>query len=71
MKADDDNIFKQGDSPELQKTGTPHVVKGHDQNENDDTHEFKYQCPMHCEGSKTYDQPGNCPVCNMKLVLVH
>lgn len=27
-----------------------------------------YQCPMKCEGEKTYDQPGNCPVCNMKLV---
>jgi len=27
-----------------------------------------YQCPMHCEGDKVYDQPGNCPVCNMKLV---
>jgi len=29
-----------------------------------------YQCPMKCEGEKTYDQPGNCPVCNMKLVPV-
>jgi hypothetical protein len=27
-----------------------------------------YQCPMKCEGEKTYDQPGNCPVCNMKLL---
>lgn len=26
-----------------------------------------YYCPMHCEGSKTYDKPGECPVCNMKL----
>jgi Cu2+-exporting ATPase len=23
---------------------------------------------MHCEGEKTYDQPGNCPVCGMGLV---
>lgn len=29
-----------------------------------------YQCPMRCEGDKKYDEPGNCPVCNMKLVLV-
>jgi Cu2+-exporting ATPase len=28
----------------------------------------KYSCPMKCEGDKTYDQPGNCPVCNMHLV---
>ena len=27
-----------------------------------------YACPMKCEGEKTYDQPGNCPVCNMKLM---
>jgi Cu+-exporting ATPase len=27
-----------------------------------------YYCPMHCEGDKTYDEPGNCPVCGMSLV---
>lgn len=27
----------------------------------------KYICPMNCEKGKTYDQPGSCPVCNMKL----
>ena len=27
-----------------------------------------YYCPMHCEGSKTYDKPGSCPVCGMDLV---
>ena len=27
-----------------------------------------YYCPMHCEGDKTYDKPGNCPVCGMNLV---
>ena len=26
-----------------------------------------FQCPMKFEGDKTYDRPGNCPVCNMKL----
>ena len=25
---------------------------------------------MKCEGEKVYDKPGNCPVCNMKLVPV-
>lgn len=29
-----------------------------------------YYCPMHCEGDKSYDKPGDCPVCNMHLVLV-
>src|SRR5690625_709202 len=27
-----------------------------------------FYCPMHCEGDKTYDQPGSCPVCGMDLV---
>jgi heavy metal translocating P-type ATPase len=27
----------------------------------------KYYCPMHCEGDKTYDEPGKCPVCGMFL----
>ncbi|WP_259014547.1 heavy metal translocating P-type ATPase [Emticicia fluvialis] len=26
-----------------------------------------YYCPMHCEGDKTYNAPGNCPVCGMNL----
>ena len=27
----------------------------------------KYQCPMKCEGEKTYDKPGNCPLCQMEM----
>ncbi len=26
-----------------------------------------YYCPMQCEGDKTYDKPGDCPVCGMDL----
>lgn len=29
-----------------------------------------YACPMKCEGHKTYDHPGSCPVCKMELVKV-
>lgn len=29
-----------------------------------------YQCPMKCEGDKTYDKPGQCPKCNMDLAKV-
>jgi len=29
-----------------------------------------YQCPMQCEGDKTYDKPGKCPVCGMDLAPV-
>ncbi|MEP7094096.1 MAG: heavy metal translocating P-type ATPase, partial [Flavobacterium sp.] len=27
-----------------------------------------FYCPMHCEDDKTYDKPGDCPVCGMDLV---
>lgn len=29
-----------------------------------------YECPMACEGDRTYDIPGACPVCKMDLVEV-
>jgi hypothetical protein len=29
-----------------------------------------YQCPMKCEGEKTYDKPGTCPVCGMDLAEI-
>ena len=29
-----------------------------------------YQCPMKCEENKKFNHPGNCPVCNMKLVPI-
>lgn len=45
-----------------------HVTSSNDDNIN--RQDKKYLCPMKCEGDKTYDAPGNCPVCNMKLVPV-
>jgi Cu2+-exporting ATPase len=39
------------------------------QSENEEKNTI-YHCPMRCEEDKTYDHPGNCPVCNMKLVPV-
>ena len=29
-----------------------------------------YQCPMKCEGDKTYSEEGKCPECNMALKKV-
>jgi hypothetical protein len=43
-----------------------HEEPAHDNEQLD----VKYQCPMHCEGDKVYDQPGRCPVCKMNLVPV-
>ncbi len=28
----------------------------------------KFYCPMHCEGDKMYNKPGDCPVCGMHLL---
>lgn len=30
----------------------------------------EYQCPMKCEGNKTYSEIGSCPECGMDLVLL-
>jgi len=32
--------------------------------------EAQYQCPMKCEGDKTYSEPGECPKCGMDIKLV-
>ena len=45
-----------------------HSQSGHEAN--DSNSGSTYYCPMKCEGEKVYDQPGNCPVCHMKLVPV-
>lgn len=29
--------------------------------------EMNFQCPMLCEGDKTYDKEGRCPICKMDL----
>ena len=29
-----------------------------------------YQCPMKCEGDKTYDKAGKCPKCGMDLKAI-
>jgi len=38
-----------------------------DEKSNISTTDEKYQCPMKCEGEKTYAQQGECPVCHMEL----
>ena len=42
--------------PEESKVTSPNNVPG------------TYYCPMHCEGEKVYDKPGDCPVCGMDLI---
>ena len=47
------------------------VVKPFSANHSHKNDKGTYYCPMHCEGDKTYDKPGNCPVCGMSLEKVY
>ncbi|MCW8982392.1 MAG: heavy metal translocating P-type ATPase, partial [Altibacter sp.] len=53
------SIHPHGEAPSLAKTS-----KQQPKGEGTGT----FYCPMHCEGDKTYDAPGDCPVCGMDLV---
>lgn len=45
------------------------VVKSHNtKNTNKTIKGGVYYCPMHCEGDKTYERFGSCPVCGMDLI---
>ncbi|MEO8150248.1 MAG: acetolactate decarboxylase [Bacteroidia bacterium] len=39
-------------------------------NKQENKDQFVYECPMKCEGDKTYNSPGKCPVCGMDLKKV-
>jgi len=41
-----------------------------DKSKNSENELAVYQCPMQCEGDKTYDTNVSCPVCKMDLELV-
>ena len=62
---------KEGNDPEKEvvKEAEEEVIK--DAVENEDENKMMavaiYQCPMKCEGDKTYDSPGQCPTCKMDL----
>src|SRR5690606_29519472 len=45
-------------------------VGGCNTKKKEDATAVRYECPMHCEGEKTYGAPGSCPVCKMDLVAV-
>lgn len=54
------SIYDQGDHPQHIKEKTKVQPKGKGTG--------TFYCPMHCEGDKTYNKPGDCPVCGMDLV---
>ncbi len=36
--------------------------------ENSSKSDTSYQCPMKCEGEKTYTKSGKCPLCHMQMM---
>ena len=66
-----DNTLRQPENtPEGYKIISNCGCGENNQDKSKDQQETKYQCPMNCEGNKTYNQPGECPVCKMQLVQV-
>ncbi|MCM5662763.1 heavy metal translocating P-type ATPase [Galbibacter mesophilus] len=55
-------IYKSGKRPEVSENKKIQKQKGKGNG--------TYYCPMHCEGDKTYNAPGDCPVCGMDLVAM-
>lgn len=51
--------------------GDQHVVETKETDKQKGEGTGTFYCPMHCEGDKTYDKPGDCPVCGMDLVEEH
>ena len=58
------------DVSEQPKTVSERPQAGYNTLKGGDPYGSIYQCPDQCEGSKTYEQPLNCPVCNKKMKLV-
>jgi transcription initiation factor IIE alpha subunit len=64
---------KQEAQEEVQKEVKESVEKEVEATEHEHSDEMAmatYQCEMKCEGDKTYDKPGKCPVCKMDLKKV-
>jgi Cu+-exporting ATPase len=61
-------LNKHGERYSIHKAGEHH----HTETKKDEKPKGKgtgiFYCPMNCEGEKTYDKAGDCPVCGMDLV---
>ncbi|MEN8121558.1 MAG: heavy metal-binding domain-containing protein [Bacteroidota bacterium] len=71
-----DNSQNDEATDEVQTEVTDNVVsdqpnvenaKSHEGHDHDAVAEVAYQCPMKCEGDKTYKEEGKCPECEMPL----
>ncbi len=82
MKCEGEKVYdKPGDCPVCNMHLVPvdgQKMESHSHNHAHEHHKYKeethvaksegiYYCPMHCEGDKTYEKPGDCPKCGMHL----
>ncbi len=57
-----------GDTYSIHKLGEHHHSSAKEKEKPKGKGTGTFYCPMHCEGDKTYDKSGDCPVCGMDLV---
>ena len=57
----------EGDQYTIHNPGEHHLIEPKKEKSKEKGNGTFY-CPMHCEGEKTYDKAGDCPVCGMDLV---
>lgn len=63
-KMDSSTVTNSNQAPKACCSAHAHPLKTVSKNS-----EGKYYCPMQCEGDKMYNEPGNCPVCGMDLIV--
>lgn len=69
IKTFQEALKKDGDRYSIHKQGEQHQhSKDKKKEEPKDKGTGTFYCPMHCEGDKIYNKPGDCPVCGMDLV---
>ncbi|XMO85000.1 heavy metal translocating P-type ATPase [Algibacter sp. AS12] len=61
-------LKKDGGKYSIHKLGEHHHTKVEKEQQPKGKGTGTFYCPMHCEGDKTYDKSGDCPVCGMDLV---
>lgn len=61
-------LKKDGDRYSIHKQGEHHHAKVVKVNQPKSNGTGTFYCPMQCEGDKTYNKPGDCPVCGMDLI---
>ena len=62
-----ETLLKEGLHYTIEMSGKENQHTSHEQKPIKNGYGIFY-CPMHCEGEKTYDKRGDCPVCGMDLI---